>query len=218
MGPPESLAQLCLVVLAHIPGLVHLMGKFLQNHGHLPKLHHHRIPALHKPVFPGQIHGGPSQVAVQLSQILVLFPAAGLEHLGHVLIVDMAFLLKGPQEIIQVIAVLLLRVRAQAAFGAAVAHQGRRGLHGRQAVLSCQLPPVFNLVVKRFGQPSQGIRHVSQTPGRIIIHIANASFFFPLFKHKNPSSPRTVQYTQAGGKYLSYFAGLSTKSFDRRGH
>ena len=144
--------QYVFILIRNIPGTVNLVGKFLQYHRQLPELGYDRVPALQETVLPGQVHGSPSQAPVQLGKIILLFPAPALKHLRHVLKINMALLLKCPQKIIEVIAVLLLAVRIQITPAAVVAHQGSAGLHGGQSIILCQLSVFFYTVVKRSGQ------------------------------------------------------------------
>ena len=144
--------QYVFILVRNIPCAVNLAGKFLQYHRQLPELGYNRVPALQETVLPGQVHGSPSQAPVQLGKIILLLPAAALEHLGHVLKINMTLLLKCPQKIIEVIAVLLLAVRIQITPAAVLAHQGSAGLHGSQSIILCQLPVLLYTVVKGPGQ------------------------------------------------------------------
>ena len=144
--------QYVFILIRNIPGTVNLVRKFLQYHRQLPELGYDRVPALQETVLPGQVHGSPSQAPVQLGKIILLFPAPALKHLRHVLKINMAFLLKCPQKIIEVIAVLLLAVRIQITPAAVVAHQGSAGLHGGQSIILCQLSVFLYTVVKRSSQ------------------------------------------------------------------
>ena len=50
--------------LRHIRRLLHLPGELPQDPRHLLKLQHDRVPALQKPVLPGEIHRGPPKTSI----------------------------------------------------------------------------------------------------------------------------------------------------------
>ena len=147
--------------LCNIRGLPHLAGKLFQHHGQFPKLHHNRIPALQKTVFPLQIHGCPPQIPVELCQIRLFIPAGFQEQPGHVLIFHPALLLKGPEQIIQIVTAILVRVTVQVAPAALPTHYGRCRLHSCQSILPGQSPFLLHPVIARPGQDSQRPGHLT---------------------------------------------------------
>ena len=147
--------------LRNIRSLAHLTGKLFQHHSQFPKLHHNRIPALQKTVFPLQIHGCPPQIPVELCQIRLFIPARFQKQPGHVLIFHPALLLKGAEQIIQIITSILIRVAVQIAPAALPAHYGRCRLHGRQGILPGQSPLLLHPVIACPGQDPQRPGHLT---------------------------------------------------------
>ena len=90
----EDVLDLFLPVSGDIRRIFHLTGKLLQDGSKFTELHDDGVPALQKSVFPRQIHRGPSQVPVQMQDIIILSPARLIEQPGHVLHVDFPFLFK----------------------------------------------------------------------------------------------------------------------------
>ena len=99
----EQTAHRVLFLIRNVGSPAHLPRKLLQHHRQLPELYHDRIPAFQESVLPFQIHGGTSEIPVQLCEILFLVPARLQKQPGHVLIFHSALLLKGTQQIIQIL-------------------------------------------------------------------------------------------------------------------
>ncbi|MPN51676.1 hypothetical protein SDC9_199325 [bioreactor metagenome] len=106
MVAAEDVLDLFLPVSGDIRRIFHLTGKLLQDGSKFTELHDDGVPALQKSVFPRQIHRGPSQVPVQMQDIIILSPARLIEQPGHVLHVDFPFLFKCAEKIVKIIAVL----------------------------------------------------------------------------------------------------------------
>ena len=151
----EQTAHRVLFLIRNVGSPAHLPCKLLQHHRQLPELYHDRIPAFQESVLPFQIHGGTSEIPVQLCEILFLVPARLQKQPGHVLIFHSALLLKGTQQIIQIIAVLLLCIAIQIAAAALPADDRRCCLHGRQGIRPGQPAFFFHPVIARPGQLTQ---------------------------------------------------------------